>query len=112
ISSVETLAIGVKPMTQPQKMGPAEALVATPMMLLVFNTGSSSLKFDLLQIAADAASRRLRSGSLVDPAGELRLETENHAPPAAAPIRTLAAAADFVLTWLAGAGLLAGLDAT
>lgn len=82
------------------------------MRLLVLNAGSSSLKFDLMEVAANGTFRRLRSGAFVDADGELRLETEDHAPPAAAPVRTLAAAADLLLAWLAGAGLLADLRAT
>jgi acetate kinase len=82
------------------------------MRLLVLNAGSSSLKFDLMEFAANGTFRRLKSGAFVDADGELRLQTEDHAPPAAAPIRTPAAAADFLLAWLAGAGLLADLRAT
>jgi acetate kinase len=89
------------------------------MRLLVLNAGSSSLKFDLLDTHGGAV-RRLRAGVFVDTAdgsGRLVLETDDAAPPAPAPIRTLAAAADFVLAWLAdatarGENLLAGLAAT
>jgi len=82
------------------------------MRLLVLNAGSSSLKFDLLERQGDGCVQRLRSGSFVDSSGELRLETLDAAPPAHAPMRTLAAAADFVLTWLAESAQLAGLRAT
>jgi len=82
------------------------------MRLLVLNAGSSSLKFDLLERQGDGCVQRLRSGSFVDSSGELRLETADAAPPAHAPMRTLAAAADFVLTWLAESAQLAGLRAT
>jgi len=82
------------------------------MRLLVLNAGSSSLKFDLLERQGDGCVQRLRSGSFVDSSGELRLKTLDAAPPAHAPMRTLAAAADFVLTWLAESAQLAGLRAT
>jgi len=82
------------------------------MRLLVLNAGSSSLKFDLLEREGGGSIRRLRSGSFVDSAGELRLETSDAAPTAAAPISSLAAAADFVLTWLTQERLLADLGAT
>jgi acetate kinase len=76
------------------------------MRLLIFNAGSSSLKFDLLDCARDAAPRRLTSGSFVDKAdssGAYLLETAAPAPPLTAPVRTLAAAAEFVLGWLSDA---------
>jgi len=82
------------------------------MRLLVLNAGSSSLKFDLLEVSAAGATQRLESGSFVDAGGELRLATPRPVPPPAAPLRTLAAAADFLLEWLGGAGLLADLSAT
>lgn len=81
------------------------------MRLLVLNAGSSSLKFELIESAA-AASRRLRSGSFVDENGALRLETDAAAPPAPPALRTLDAAADFLLTWLAGEKQLSDLSAT
>jgi acetate kinase len=74
------------------------------MLLLVFNAGSSSLKFDLLDCSREGAARRLRSGSFVDKAdgsGTFALETAAPVPPPPAPIRTLAAAAELVLGWLA-----------
>jgi len=40
------------------------------------------------------------------------IETADPAPPTMAPLRTLAAAADFLLTWLGDAGLLADLSAS
>jgi acetate kinase len=90
------------------------------MQLLVFNAGSSSLKFDLLELSAAGVSRRLKAGAFVDKAdgtGSFALETASPAPPLPAPIRTLAAAADFVLTWLSdpsahGRNLLADVAAT
>ena len=90
------------------------------MLLLVFNAGSSSLKFDLLDWSEGGVARRLRAGAFVDKAdgsGSFALETEAPVPPLPAPVHTLAAAADFVLAWLADAGahgrnLLAGVAAT
>jgi acetate kinase len=82
------------------------------MRLLILNAGSSSLKFDCLELQSTGAVRRLRSGAFVDASGELRLETDAGVAPTATPIRTLAAAADFVLTWLAGEELLTDLRAT
>jgi acetate kinase len=82
------------------------------MRLLVLNAGSSSLKFDLLEVSAGGGTQRLRSGAFVDADGNLRLETADPAPPTMAPLRTLAAAADFLLTWLGDAGLLADLSAS
>jgi acetate kinase len=90
------------------------------MQLLVFNAGSSSLKFDLMEVAGEGAARRLKAGAFVDRAdgsGQLALQSGAPAPPTPAPIRTLAEAADFVLAWLSqvtlhGRDLLAGLDAT
>ncbi|MGP8034462.1 MAG: acetate/propionate family kinase [Steroidobacteraceae bacterium] len=82
------------------------------MRLLILNAGSSSLKFDCLELDASGASRRLRSGAFVDAAGELHLETDAGAPLPPTPIRTLAAAADFALTWLARDKLLTNLSAS
>jgi acetate kinase len=90
------------------------------MLLLVFNAGSSSLKFDLLEVSEGGAARRLKGGAFVDRAdgsGSLALETAAPAPPVPAPIRTLAAAADFVLAWLSdpaahGRNLLTEVAAT
>ena len=90
------------------------------MQLLVFNAGSSSLKFDLIEVPGEGPARRLKAGAFVDRAdgsGQLALQTGEPAPPVAAPIRTLEEAADFVLAWLSqvtvhGRDLLSGLDAT
>jgi len=90
------------------------------MQLLVFNAGSSSLKFDLMEVQGEGPARRLKAGAFVDRAdgsGQLALQTDGPAPPVSAPIRTLAEAADFVLAWLSqvtvhGCDLLAGVDAT
>ena len=90
------------------------------MQLLVFNAGSSSLKFDLIEVHDEGPARRLKAGAFVDRAdgsGQLALQTDEPAPPMSAPIRTLDEAANFVLAWLSqetahGRDLLAGLDAT
>jgi acetate kinase len=90
------------------------------MRLLVFNAGSSSLKFDLMEVPVDGPARALKAGAFVDTAdgsGTFALQTAAAAPSVSAPIRTLAAAADFVLAWLSqesapGRNLLGGLDAT
>ena len=100
------------------------------MRLLVFNAGSSSLKFELIELG-EAPSRRVAAGSfaVTDGSGLLRWgsaapggsgaspgsgATEAAQPP---PARTLAEAADYALDWLSstavhGRDLLAGLDAT
>ena len=90
------------------------------MQLLVFNAGSSSLKFDLMEVPGDGPARRLKAGAFVDRAdgsGQLALQTDGPAPLLSAPIRTLAEAADFALAWLSqvtahGRDLLAGVEAT
>jgi acetate kinase len=90
------------------------------MQLLVFNAGSSSLKFDLMEVPGEGPARRLKAGAFVDTAdgsGHFALRTDAPAPPPSAPIRTLAEAADFALAWLSqvtvhGRDLLAGLDAS
>ena len=90
------------------------------MQLLVFNAGSSSLKFDLMEVQGEGPARRLKAGAFVDRAdgsGQLALQTDGPAPPVSTPLRTLAEAADFVLAWLSqvtvhGRDLLAGVDAT
>ncbi len=100
------------------------------MRLLVFNAGSSSLKFDLMEVQGGQPARRLAAGAFAD-RGDGILHPEERspavgrrsgappvaAPPAAAPLRTLTEAAQFLLAWLAdaalhGRSLLAGLDAT
>lgn len=90
------------------------------MRLLVFNAGSSSLKFDLLDSPERGPARRLRAGAFVDKAdgsGDFALETDSPAPALASPIRTLAAAAEFLLAWLSdesahGRNLVAEVAAT
>jgi acetate kinase len=88
------------------------------MRLLVFNAGSSSLKFDLLDLSATQALR-LKSAAFVeqpDAAGQLALQGVA-TPGARVTAGSLAEAADWVLGWLAnpalhGGNLLATLDAT
>jgi len=90
------------------------------MLLLVFNAGSSSLKFDLLEVIATGAVRRLESGSFVDTAdgsGIFELRSAAAVTPPTTPIRTLSAAAGCVLDWLAnsalhGRDLLKSVDAS
>jgi len=90
------------------------------MQLLVFNAGSSSLKFDLLEVSGAGPARRIKSGSFVDTAdgsGQLALHVDGAAPRGARTVDSLAAAADFVLGWLSdggahGGNLLAALDGT
>ncbi len=90
------------------------------MRFLVFNAGSSSLKFDLLETSASAAPARVLSGAFVDAAdGSGRFLARLPGAPGASPtpVGSLAEAATFVLDWLAdpvarGSNLLAGLTAT
>ena len=90
------------------------------MRLLVFNAGSSSLKFDLMDAPAGGPITRLKTGAFVDTADgsgrfEPRIAELAAAPPAA--IRSLSEAANFVLDWLSNAALqghdlLKSVDAT
>ncbi len=93
------------------------------MRLLVFNAGSSSLKFDLLDAAEGvegAPSRRITAGAFVDAAdgsGHYVLRTAVASDAAGARVGSLADAAEFTLQWLAnlaehGRNLLAGVAAT
>jgi acetate kinase len=96
------------------------------MRLLVFNAGSSSLKFDLREASASGAAQSLMAGAFVDAAdgsGRFLLRAAPTAATAAASaaapptVATLAEAAEFVLEWLAnpllhGRNLLAGATAT
>jgi acetate kinase len=79
------------------------------MRLLVFNAGSSSLKFDVLETSSSAPAERLVSGSFVDAAdgsgrfvfraaADARTAVDAKDSPAAAS--TLAEAAERVLEWL------------
>ena len=88
------------------------------MRLLIFNAGSSSLKFELLELASGPASR-LASGTFADEdgTGQYRLKS-NPADTSRSPaVRTLAEAAKHALDWLAGGpghgrDLLAAVEAT
>jgi acetate kinase len=89
------------------------------MRLLVFNAGSSSLKFDVMDVPARGTPSHVKTGSFVDTAdGSGRFELRSAAPVSQppTPIRTLAEAASFVLDWLSnaaqGSNLLGSIDAT
>jgi len=90
------------------------------MLLLVFNAGSSSLKFDLLELSTAHPARRLAAGAFVDAAdGSGRFLLRAAATPEASSpaVGTLAQAAEFVLESLSSRGfhgrdLGAGLAAT
>ncbi len=90
------------------------------MLLLVFNAGSSSLKFDLLEAADNAPPRRVAAGAFVDAAdgsGHFELRTTAAPGSSGARVGSLAEAAEFALQWLAnpaihGRSLLAGVAAT
>jgi acetate kinase len=78
------------------------------MQLLIFNAGSSSLKFDLVEVAAGGQVQRLKAGAFVDAAdgsGHLEPRGAAFAGAPTAPIRTLSEAASFVLEWLSSAAL-------
>ena len=49
-------------------------------LLYVLNAGSSSLKFDLIELTAAGGTQRLRSGAFVDADGGLRLATADPHP--------------------------------
>jgi acetate kinase len=93
---------------------------AWSMQLLVFNAGSSSLKFDLMEVPASGQVRRLKAGAFVDAAdgsGLLAARGSMVVAPRSSLIRTLAEAASLVLEWLSNAALhghdlLAQVDAT
>src|ERR1700723_705282 len=97
------------------------------MRLLIFNAGSSSLKFDLCEVSANGTAQRLAAGAFVDAADRPGRVFLRNAPaaatvtaaasPSAPSVATLAEAAEFVLEWLAnpllhGRDLLAGVAAT
>ena len=90
------------------------------MRLLVFNAGSSSLKFDLLEISTGAPARRLTAGAFIDAgggSGQYELRTAVASEGSVLRVGTLADAAEFALQWLAnpkihGRNLLAGVAAT
>jgi acetate kinase len=81
------------------------------MQLLVFNSGSSSLKFALVEIPARGPMRRLLDGAFEDAAdgsGLLRLHSAAPMRPPDSPIRAPAQAAGVVLDWLTSARLPGG----
>lgn len=90
------------------------------MQLLIFNAGSSSLKFDLLEVPARGPARRQLSGAFdaaTDGSGLFapRFATANNL--GLGPVRSLSEAASAVLDWLRDASLqgrdvLADLSAT
>jgi len=90
------------------------------MRLLVFNAGSSSLKFDLLETIAGGPPTRLLSGAFIDAAdgsGQFAAQIPRSTLTSSVRVGSLADAALFVLNWLAdraahGSDLLAGLTAT
>jgi len=96
------------------------------MQLLVFNAGSSSLKFDLLELPTGGPARRLAAGAFVDAAdgsglfmwrADEALKTAKALETSPAAVPTLAEAAEFVLEWLSnrlvhGRDLLPGVAAT
>ena len=90
------------------------------MRLLVFNAGSSSLKYDLVEASAGRRARRLQSGSFIDQADGSGLLVPRPVTAIGRPttaLRTLSEAAGFVVDRLRdaslhGSDLLAGLDAT
>ncbi|HKC17699.1 MAG TPA: acetate/propionate family kinase [Steroidobacteraceae bacterium] len=93
------------------------------MQLLVFNAGSSSLKFDLLDAAVDsgrAPPRRIAAGAFLDAAdgsGQYVLRPAVTTEASGTRVDSLADAAEFTLQWLAnpaehGRNLLAGVAAT
>jgi acetate kinase len=95
------------------------------MQLLIFNAGSSSLKFELLAVEAGEAPRRVASGSFVDAAdGTGRFVPRMAAPPTVAAstvapptVATLAQAAETALQWLSdrqvhGRDLMSGVAAS
>ena len=78
------------------------------MLLLVFNAGSSSLKFELLEMAGESLSRRILGGMFADTAdGSGRFVCGNAPGMAAslASVPSLAAAAGSALKWLSDASL-------
>jgi acetate kinase len=85
--------------------------------LLIFNAGSSSLKFELLDLENGPARRVVSGAFSEDGAGQYRLKTDPPGPGTAPHVRTLAEAASYALDWLAGGAgrgpdLLATVEAT
>lgn len=92
------------------------------MQLLVFNAGSSSLKFDVLEpsTSTSAPAQRLAAGAFVDAAdgsGRFVFRAAADAKESPPAVSTLAEAAERVLEWLSnprvhGRNLLEGVSAT
>jgi len=90
------------------------------MQLLIFNAGSSSLKFELVEVPASGQVFRVKAGAFVDAAdgsGLLVLRSAAFVGTSSSPIRTLSEATSFVLDWLSSAALhgrdlLAGVGAS
>lgn len=90
------------------------------MRLLIFNAGSSSLKFDLLEVPAKGSARRVLSGAFdaaTDGSGLFIPRFTTAGNQELGPVRSLSEAASGVLDWLGdaslqGLDLRAGLDAT
>ena len=90
------------------------------MRLLVFNAGSSSLKFDLLDVSIGAPAQRVMAGSFVDTGSGADRYVLRTAKPADGPgtrVSSLAEAAESAVDWLAdaqihGSDLLKGVVAT
>ncbi len=83
--------------------------MAEPRRLLVFNAGSSSLKFDLLEVSPGGERRQIVAGSFVETAdGSAQYELRTAQPPEGSPpkVATLAAAAEYLLGWLPTLGPL------
>ncbi len=90
---------------------------STPVRLLVLNAGSSSLKFEVLEVGSGAPLRNLASGAFAEGArpGAYAWSTKAPAPTDPPTAASLGAAAEGALDWLAnpavhGANLLAGLS--
>jgi acetate kinase len=86
------------------------------MRLLIFNAGSSSLKFELLDVE-NKTSTRIAGGTFTDEGGQYRLKSEPADGSGPRAVRSLAEAASYALDWLArGAGqgrdLLVTVEAT
>lgn len=78
------------------------------MLLLIFNTGSSSLKFELLEMTGESLSRRILGGMFADAADGSGRFVCGNAPgmgASLASVTSLAAAAESALKWLSDASL-------
>jgi acetate kinase len=90
------------------------------MRLLIFNAGSSSLKFDLLEVPTNGAARRQISGAFdaaTDGSGFFAPRLATASNQGLGAVKSLGEAASVVLDWLGdaslhGRDLLLGMDAT